>query len=82
MIFSVSELIARLSAVCPLQPGDLIFTGTPSGVGMGRRPQQFLRPGTVLVSAIDGIGELRNPLVAGQGFDSPMHGHAPAEATR
>jgi 2,4-diketo-3-deoxy-L-fuconate hydrolase len=75
MIFSVSELVARLSAVCPLQPGDLIFTGTPPGVGMGRRPQQFLRPDTVLVSTIDGIGELRNPLVAGQDFDSPIQAH-------
>jgi 2-keto-4-pentenoate hydratase/2-oxohepta-3-ene-1,7-dioic acid hydratase in catechol pathway len=49
-------------------PGDLIFTGTPSGVGMGRKPPEFLRPGTTLVTAIDGVGELRNPLVAGPGF--------------
>jgi 2-keto-4-pentenoate hydratase/2-oxohepta-3-ene-1,7-dioic acid hydratase in catechol pathway len=52
-------------------PGDLIFTGTPPGVGMGRRPQEFLRPGTTLVSTIDGLGELRNPLVAGPGFAQP-----------
>jgi 2-keto-4-pentenoate hydratase/2-oxohepta-3-ene-1,7-dioic acid hydratase in catechol pathway len=68
MIFPVPELIARLSAVCPLLPGDMIFTGTPSGVGMGRKPQRFLRPGSTLVSSIDGIGELRNPLVAGPDF--------------
>jgi 2,4-didehydro-3-deoxy-L-rhamnonate hydrolase len=68
MIFSVPELVARISAVCPLRPGDLIFTGTPSGVGMGRQPPEFLRPGTTLVSAIEGVGELRNPLVAGPQF--------------
>lgn len=64
MIFAVPELIARLSAVCPLLPGDLIFTGTPPGVGMARTPQRFLTPGTTLVSTIEGVGELRNPLAA------------------
>lgn len=68
MIFAVPELVARISAVCLMLPGDLIFTGTPSGVGMGRRPPEFLRPGTTLVSTIDGVGELRNPLVAGPAF--------------
>jgi 2-keto-4-pentenoate hydratase/2-oxohepta-3-ene-1,7-dioic acid hydratase in catechol pathway len=70
MIFSVPELVARVSAVCPMLPGDLIFTGTPSGVGMGRRPPEYLRPGTTLVSTIEGVGELRNPLTAGPGFAS------------
>jgi 2-keto-4-pentenoate hydratase/2-oxohepta-3-ene-1,7-dioic acid hydratase in catechol pathway len=63
MVFSVSELIARLSAVCPLLPGDVIFTGTPPGVGMARTPARYLTGDTTLVSAIDGIGELRNPLI-------------------
>jgi 2-keto-4-pentenoate hydratase/2-oxohepta-3-ene-1,7-dioic acid hydratase in catechol pathway len=63
MIFTVPELVARLSAVCPLLPGDLIFTGTPPGVGMARTPQRFLTPGTTLVSAVQGLGELHNPLV-------------------
>ena len=72
MIFSVPELVARISAVCPMMAGDLIFTGTPSGVGMGRKPPEFLRPGTTLVSTIEGVGELRNALVAGPGF--PRHG--------
>ncbi|MDI2124748.1 fumarylacetoacetate hydrolase family protein [Yinghuangia seranimata] len=67
MIFGVAELVARLSAVCPLLPGDIIFTGTPSGVGMARDPQRYLRPGTTLVSHIAGIGELRNDLVDGPG---------------
>ena len=64
LVFSVPELIARLSAVCPLLPGDLIFTGTPNGVGMARKPPKFLTPGTTLVSTIEGLGQLRNPLVA------------------
>jgi 2-keto-4-pentenoate hydratase/2-oxohepta-3-ene-1,7-dioic acid hydratase in catechol pathway len=68
MVFSVPELVARLSAVCPLLPGDLIFTGTPGGAGFGCRPPHFLRPGETLVSSIEGIGELRNPLVAGPDY--------------
>ncbi|MFJ8113656.1 fumarylacetoacetate hydrolase family protein [Streptomyces sp. NPDC096132] len=59
MIFPVPELIARLSAVCPLLPGDLIFTGTPSGVGGARNPRKFLAPGDVVVSRVEGIGEIR-----------------------
>jgi 2,4-didehydro-3-deoxy-L-rhamnonate hydrolase len=61
LIFGIAELIERLSAVCPLLPGDLIFTGTPSGVGVFRKPPVFLRPGQQLTSWIEGIGELRNP---------------------
>jgi 2,4-diketo-3-deoxy-L-fuconate hydrolase len=63
LIFPVPELIARLSAVCPLLPGDLIFTGTPSGVGMGRSPKKFLAAGDVLVTWLEGVGELRNAMV-------------------
>jgi 2,4-didehydro-3-deoxy-L-rhamnonate hydrolase len=62
MVFSVSELICHISAVCPMEPGDLIFTGTPPGVGLGRKPPVYLRPGQVLRSAISGLGELRNVL--------------------
>ena len=58
MIFPVAELIARLSEALTLMPGDLIFTGTPQGVGHGRNPKRYLVPGT-LVSTIEGIGELR-----------------------
>jgi 2-keto-4-pentenoate hydratase/2-oxohepta-3-ene-1,7-dioic acid hydratase in catechol pathway len=58
MIYDIPELIARLSAVCVLQPGDLIFTGTPSGVGNARTPKRFLAPGDVLRSEIEGIGTL------------------------
>ncbi len=64
MVFDVPELIVRLSAVCPLLPGDVIFTGTPAGVGGARTPQQFLAPGDVLVTWIEGIGTLRTPMTA------------------
>jgi 2-keto-4-pentenoate hydratase/2-oxohepta-3-ene-1,7-dioic acid hydratase in catechol pathway len=59
MIFPVDDLVARLSAVCPLLPGDLVFTGTPEGVGNRRTPQRFLRAGETLVSRLDGVGEIR-----------------------
>ncbi|MGW1202309.1 fumarylacetoacetate hydrolase family protein [Streptomyces cyaneofuscatus] len=64
MVFDVPELITRLSAVCPLLPGDLIFTGTPAGVGGARTPQKFLAPGDTLVTWIEGIGTLRTPMLA------------------
>ena len=60
MIFSVPELIVRLSQVVTLHPGDLIFTGTPSGVGAARTPPRFLRPGDVLTSYIQGVGDMRH----------------------
>jgi 2-keto-4-pentenoate hydratase/2-oxohepta-3-ene-1,7-dioic acid hydratase in catechol pathway len=63
LIFPVPDLIARLSAVCPLLPGDLIFTGTPAGVGAFRRPRIFLQPGQELTSWVEGIGQLRNRTV-------------------
>ncbi|MFI6170766.1 fumarylacetoacetate hydrolase family protein [Nocardia sp. NPDC051052] len=65
MVFPVPELIARLSAITPLLPGDVIFTGTPAGVGLGRTPQRFLSPGDELVSYVRGIGEMRHLMVAG-----------------
>ncbi|MGZ2362032.1 fumarylacetoacetate hydrolase family protein [Streptomyces sp. 372A] len=64
LIFSVPELISRLSSVLPLLPGDIVFTGTPAGVGLGREPQRWLAPGDELVSTIEGIGELRQRFVA------------------
>jgi 2,4-didehydro-3-deoxy-L-rhamnonate hydrolase len=64
LVFSVARLIAELSAVVPLLPGDLIFTGTPAGVGITRQPPQFLRAGQVLESWIDGVGTIRNTMVA------------------
>jgi len=63
MIFPVDDLVARISAICPLLPGDLIFTGTPAGVGNRRNPPRFLRPGETLVSTVDGIGEIRQRFI-------------------
>lgn len=64
LVFSVSRLVEYLSAVVPLLPGDVIFTGTPSGVGAARKPPRFLQPGETLVSTIEGIGSLTTRLVA------------------
>jgi len=70
MLFPVPELIARISAVVPLLPGDLIFTGTPAGVGVQRTPPRYLRPGDELVGQIEGIGELRTWFSANVETDS------------
>jgi 2-keto-4-pentenoate hydratase/2-oxohepta-3-ene-1,7-dioic acid hydratase in catechol pathway len=59
MIFGVDDLVVRLSRVCQLLPGDLIFTGTPAGVGNRRSPPRYLAEGDVLVSRFEGIGEIR-----------------------
>jgi 2-keto-4-pentenoate hydratase/2-oxohepta-3-ene-1,7-dioic acid hydratase in catechol pathway len=64
LVFTVSRLIAELSAVVPLLPGDVLFTGTPAGVGMARQPPRGLRPGQVLETWIEGIGTIRNRCVA------------------
>ena len=63
LIFRVDELIAYLSQVFTLEPGDLIFTGTPPGVGIARKPPVFLKAGDVVEVEIDGLGTLRNPVV-------------------
>jgi 2-keto-4-pentenoate hydratase/2-oxohepta-3-ene-1,7-dioic acid hydratase in catechol pathway len=65
MIFSVAEIIAYLSQVFTLEPGDLIFTGTPPGVGVARKPPVFLKGGDVVEVEIEGLGVLRNPVVQG-----------------
>lgn len=66
MIFPVPRLIHLLSQVTPLRPGDIVFSGTPSGVGLGREPQRFIAPGEVLRSRIAGIGELEQRFIASQ----------------
>jgi 2-keto-4-pentenoate hydratase/2-oxohepta-3-ene-1,7-dioic acid hydratase in catechol pathway len=66
MIFPIGDLVARLSSVCTLLPGDLVFTGTPEGVGNRRVPPRYLRPGESLVSRAEGIGEIRQTFVAAQ----------------
>jgi 2,4-didehydro-3-deoxy-L-rhamnonate hydrolase len=64
LIAPVPKIIATLSETVPLLPGDIIFTGTPAGVGMARDPQRWLAPGDDLVTYIEGIGELRQHFVA------------------
>lgn len=64
MVFGIGPLIEYLSAIFPLEPGDVIATGTPSGVGAGREPPRWLVPGDVVEVEIAGIGTLRNPVVA------------------
>lgn len=64
MLAPVPDLIAQLSAVTPLLPGDVIFTGTPAGVGLGRSPERYLSVGDEVVSYIDGIGEMHTTIVA------------------
>ncbi|HEY0521324.1 MAG TPA: fumarylacetoacetate hydrolase family protein [Ilumatobacteraceae bacterium] len=63
LIFDIPTLVEYISDVCPLLPGDLIFTGTPEGVGYARKPPRFLHPGDVLTSTIEGIGDLVTHLV-------------------
>ncbi len=64
MIFPVAHLVSYISRFMTLMPGDVIPTGTPPGVGMGRRPQRFLRPGDVMTLGIDGLGEQRHEVLA------------------
>lgn len=64
LIFKVPDLIAFLSSVFTLEPGDIVSTGTPAGVGFARKPPRYLRPGDDLIVRIPPIGELRNPVVA------------------
>jgi 2,4-didehydro-3-deoxy-L-rhamnonate hydrolase len=58
MLMPIPTLVERISSVCTLYPGDLIFTGTPAGVGMGRTPPRYLQPGDALRTRIDGVGEM------------------------
>ena len=65
MVFSVAELVAFLSRYCTLTPGDLIFTGTPAGVGSVRDPRRYLAAGDVITSTIEGLGTIQNRCVDG-----------------
>ena len=64
LVFGVRRLVAFASAVMTLEPGDLILTGTPSGIGYARTPPVSMAPGDVVEVEIEGIGVLRNPVVA------------------
>ena len=64
LIFGIAELVSYLSGVCTLNPGDLIYTGTPPGVGVARKPPVYLKPGDTVEVEIEKIGTLRNPVIA------------------
>ena len=63
MLFKVDDLIADISSGITLEPGDIIASGTPEGVGAGRTPQEWMKPGDVLVACVEGVGTLRHPVV-------------------
>ena len=64
LIFKIPETIEFLSSVMTLEPGDIVLTGTPAGVGFGHRPPRWLTPGAEVVVSVEGLGELRNTCVA------------------
>jgi 2-keto-4-pentenoate hydratase/2-oxohepta-3-ene-1,7-dioic acid hydratase in catechol pathway len=65
LIFKAPDLIAYIASITALEPGDIISTGTPAGVGLGRSPQRWLQPGETMTAAVQGLGQLINPVVAG-----------------
>ncbi len=64
MIFTIPDIIQDLSAIMTLEPGDIIITGTPPGVGSAHKPPKWLRPGDVVTLEIEGIGVMQNPVIA------------------
>ena len=64
MVFSVAQLVSYVSSICELRPGDLMFTGSPHGVGQGLKPPVFLAPGDEIETTIEGLGTIRNRAVA------------------
>lgn len=64
LVFNIPALIEYLSSITPLLPGDIISTGTPPGVGLGRNPKRWLKPGETVTVTIEGLGSLTNPVVA------------------
>src|SRR5579872_4246913 len=64
LVFGIPQLIEHLSSIAPLLPGDVISTGTPPGVGLGRTPKRWLRPGETVTVTVEGLGSLTNPVVA------------------
>jgi acylpyruvate hydrolase len=73
LVFGVSELVAYLTSIMTMEPGDLVLTGTPAGVGMGMDPPQYLEPGDVFEVRIEGLGALRNRFVGEHEWARPTH---------
>jgi len=65
LVFGPAAIVSYISQAFPLEPGDIVATGTPGGVGHARTPPRYLAPGQTLVTTIEGIGSLRNPVLAG-----------------
>ncbi len=74
LLFTVPELIARLSRICPLLPGDTIWTGTPAGVGLGRAPKRFLRSGETLTSTLGTVAEISTRFVEADDYTTYSEG--------
>lgn len=66
MIFSVREILEHLSSIMTLEPGDVIATGTPAGVGYGKKPPEYLRAGDTMIVEIESLGQLETPIVEGK----------------
>jgi len=66
LVFKIPELIEYISSITPLLPGDIVSTGTPFGVGLGRNPKRWLQPGETVTITIEGLGQLINPVVSAQ----------------
>jgi 2-keto-4-pentenoate hydratase/2-oxohepta-3-ene-1,7-dioic acid hydratase in catechol pathway len=64
LIFKLPYLVEYLSSICTLEPGDVVTTGTPAGVGFARKPPRFLVPGDEVTVEVEGLGKLTNPVVA------------------
>ena len=64
LVFKIPDLIEYLSSITPLLPGDIVSTGTPPGVGLGRNPKRWLKPGETVTVTVEGLGSLTNPVVA------------------
>jgi 2-keto-4-pentenoate hydratase/2-oxohepta-3-ene-1,7-dioic acid hydratase in catechol pathway len=68
LIFNVPALIEYLSTAFTLEPGDIVFTGTPAGVGVSRKPPEFMKAGDTVRIEIDGLGVLENPVIEEPGY--------------
>lgn len=64
LVFGIPELVEYISSIAPLLPGDIVSTGTPGGVGLGRTPKRWLKPGETVTVKVEGIGSLSNPVIA------------------